>query len=85
MYQAKYAKRSQKQLKDLPRNEQVKILAKISKILEEPRKFGVKLIDTKPPIYRMRVGEYRIFFELDIPTKTMMVTDVLRRTTQTYR
>lgn len=84
MYQPFFTKQFEKQLKKIPQKEQIKILDKISGVLSDPQKYSLRLIATKPPIYRLRVGEYRIFFTLDNP-KIMKIVDVLRRTTQTYR
>lgn len=85
MYKRTYNKRFIKQLKDFPQKEQLKIINKISAILNDPRKNSIKLINTNPPVYRLRVGNYRVFFELDNVLKIMKITDVKRRTTQTYR
>ena len=68
-----------------PKKEQVGILEKIESILENPRKFSIKLETTQPTVYRLRAGEYRIFFGLDDREKIMKIAKVERRTTQTYR
>jgi mRNA interferase RelE/StbE len=85
MYQPYFTKRFEKQIKKFPKKEQLKILDKISSILSDPRKPAIKLESTNPPVYRLRVGDYRVFFELDDEYKSMAITDTLRRTTQTYR
>lgn len=85
MYSPYYTKRFAKQLKKFPKKEQLKILDKISTATSDPRKFSTKLESTGPPVYKTRAGEYRIFFELDNKRKIMKITDVFRRTTQTYR
>lgn len=84
MYTLAYSKRFEKQIHKIPSKYQLLIIKDIIKCSKNPQKDSIKLIDTKPPIYRLRVGDYRIFFELDNSSKTMIVTDVLRRTTQTY-
>lgn len=85
MYQAGFTKRFKKQILKFPKREQLKILAKIEAALTNPRLSAIKLEDTSPPIYRMRSGEYRIFFEIDELKQIMEITDVKRRTTQTYK
>lgn len=85
MYKPVYSKRFEKQIQKFPKKEQLKILEKIIKCLENPRQYSIKLFTTQPPVYRLRVGEYRVFFELHNQTQIMIVTDVERRTTQTYR
>lgn len=85
MYQLYFSKRFLKQLHDLPDTEQQKVITKLSTLTSNPRAVSLKLLTTGPPIYRYRVGEYRLFFEIDEPTKEVLLTDILRRTTQTYR
>ena len=85
MYKPFYSKQFQKQIKAFPQKEQIKILKKVKNSLADPRQAGTKLITTKPPVYKFRAGEYRIFFELDNQTKTIIITSVVRRTTQTYQ
>lgn len=84
MYQPLFTKRFEKQIKKFPKKEQLKILEKVSNITPDPRLTSIKLESTKPPIYRLRVGEYRVFFEINDTLKIMKITDVKRRTTQTY-
>lgn len=84
MYKPIYSKRFEKQIRKFPQKEQIKIIEKISSILENPRLASIRIATIKPPVYRLRVGEYRVFFELNSQTNTMIVTDVERRTTQTY-
>lgn len=85
MYQPLLSKRFEKQIRKFPKKEQLKILNKISDTTPNPKRFSVKLESTKPPVYRLRAGEYRVFFELNNEKKIMKITDVERRTTQTYR
>lgn len=85
MYKPIYSNRFAKQIKKFPKKEQLKILHKITSVLDDPRSSSIKLETTRPPIYRLRTGEYRVFFELDNMASEMIITDVKRRTTQTYR
>ena len=85
MYQSRFTKRFEKQLKKFPVKQQNKILDRINEILSDPRKAATKLVSTTPPIYKLRVGEYRVFFELDDDLKIMQITDTERRTIQSYR
>ena len=85
MYQLIFSKKFLNQPRNLPDKEQDKILHKISELTANPRTVSLQLLGTKPPIYRFRIGEYRVFCELDESAKIVHITDVLRRTTQTYR
>ncbi|KKT81582.1 hypothetical protein A2617_04650 [Candidatus Daviesbacteria bacterium RIFOXYD1_FULL_41_10] len=85
MYHPVYTRNFEKEIKKIPKKEQIKILEKIESILENPRQFNIKLETTKPVVYRLRAGEYRIFFGLDDREKIIKIAKVTRRTTQTYR
>lgn len=85
MYKPVYSKRFGKQIQKFPEKERKRIIEKIIDCLSNPLQYSIKLETTKPPVYRLRAGEYRVFFELDNLTKTIIVTNVERRTTQTYR
>lgn len=84
IYKLDFSKKFLKQLKNLPPKEQDKILSKLPNLTSDPRAISLKLLTTKPPIYRFRIGEYRIFFEIDEPIKIIRITHTLRRTSQTY-
>lgn len=85
MYKLLFARQYEKQLKKIPKDEQVRIINKIEKISGNPRVYSIKLASIHPPIYKLRVGNYRVFFEIDDEKKMVIITDVRRRTTQTYR
>lgn len=84
MYRPIYSHHFEKELKKFPKKEQVKIIEKIESSLENPRKLSIKLEATNPAVYRLRAGEYRIFFGLDDEKKIMKIARVERRTSQTY-
>ena len=85
MYRPTYTRRFEKEIKKFPKKERIKIIEKIESILENPREFSIKLETTRPVVYRLRSGEYRIFFGLDDIEKIMKIIKVERRTTQIYR
>ena len=85
MYKPLYTRGFEKEIKKFPKREQDKILAKMESIVDDPRKYATKLETTKPPIYKLRVGEYRVFFGIDSINKTIDIIHTERRTTQTYR
>lgn len=85
MYRPVYSRRFAKEIKKFPQKEQIKIIQKIESALENPRQFSIKLETTNPAVYRLRAGEYRIFFGLDNIEKIMKIVKVERRTSQTYR
>lgn len=85
MFSLHYSPRAQKALKKFPKDYQRLILSKILVLKENPKPRGYDKITAKnPPLYRIRIGDYRIFYFIDEEIKQVIVVDIKRRTTQTY-
>lgn len=63
----------QKQLDDLPDDVCSRIVEKILSLAEQPRPLGVKKLKGFENEYRVRVGEYRIRYEIDDETSIVVV------------
>ncbi len=63
----------QKQLDDLPEDVRSRIVEKILSLAEQPRPLGVKKLKGFEKEYRVRVGEYRIRYEINDETSTVVV------------
>jgi mRNA interferase RelE/StbE len=72
-YEVLIPKPVQKQLNDLPEQIRDRILEKILSLAEEPRSSGVKKLQGFDNEYRIRVGNYRIRYEVDDKTSTVVV------------
>lgn len=85
MYRLIYSSKAEKSLKKIPQDYQRLVLKKtlILKENSKPRGFD-KIVAKNPPLYRIRVGDYRVFYFIDEESKTVIIADVVRRTTQTY-
>ncbi|MBH8555133.1 type II toxin-antitoxin system RelE/ParE family toxin [Nostocaceae cyanobacterium CENA357] len=64
MYQIELTKSATKQLNKLPINIKERIDARILDLAIEPRPDGVKKIKGDENSYRIRVGDYRIIYEI---------------------
>ena len=51
----------------------------------DPLDGDVKRLTNYPISYRRRVGNYRILFDLDQTSRTVLIHDVVRRSSTTYR
>lgn len=70
-YTLEISKRVRKDLADLPKDVQRRIVGKLDELLENPFSPGsIKLKGEES--YRVRVGDYRIVF--DVNTKTQVIT-----------
>jgi mRNA interferase RelE/StbE len=72
-YEVLIPKPVQKQLDNLPEQIRDRILEKILSLAEEPRPSGVKKLQGFDNEYRIRVGNYRIRYEVDDKTLTVVV------------
>lgn len=80
-----YSPRAQKALKKFPQDYQLLIAKKIVQLQEDSKPRGHDKIAAKdPPLYRIRVGDYRVFYFIDEELKEVIIVDIKRRTTQTY-
>ena len=63
-YRVEVARRALKVLSSLPRREQQRIRAAVDLLAEQPRPPGCVRIVGEPHAYRVRVGDYRIVYEV---------------------
>ena len=72
MYRVVISRTAEKQLKKLPGDIQRKIAAIIVSLEIEPRPYGSKKLSGTSSTYRIRVGDYRIIY--DIYVKEIVVS-----------
>lgn len=86
MYLINFSKETIKSLKRFPLKDQIRIKKVSEKIKHDP--FGLDIKKLGPPhktSHRIRTGSYRIFLDIDTTNKVILIVDIERRTTQTYR
>ncbi len=73
---------------------QTRIMEEVEKLADKPRPFGDKLFkQLKPPIqlyrftaqYRVRIGDYRVLYDVDELKKTVWVLALRKRGEGTYK
>ncbi|OCQ91976.1 addiction module toxin RelE [Nostoc sp. MBR 210] len=64
IYQIEITTRAAKQLKKLPEDIKVKIEEKIQELSNNPRPNGVVKLEGEEDTYRVRLGKYRILYEI---------------------
>ena len=69
----------QKDLDSFPDDQVVYILRRLSILAENPRPFGVQKLSTNQEQYRIRVGRYRILFEIDDSRHTVQIFRIKHR------
>jgi mRNA interferase RelE/StbE len=53
-----------RQFKDLPKRVQVRLKSKIDALSENPRPLGVEKLKGEDDLYRIRVGDYRVIYQV---------------------
>jgi mRNA interferase RelE/StbE len=71
-------------LRRLPRDAQERLLARLEELAEEPRPRGVRRLAGPEQLYRVRVGDYRIIYEIRDRDLLLLVV-VLGHRREVYR
>ncbi|WP_375499095.1 type II toxin-antitoxin system RelE/ParE family toxin [uncultured Nostoc sp.] len=64
-YEVKFSRGAKKQFRKLPIDIQQRIQTKINDLAIEPRLNGIKKLQGDNNSYRVRVGDYRVVYEID--------------------
>ena len=78
-------KHATKELLRAPRPERERLLAALEALARDPFAGDVEPLKGQPNTFRRRVGNWRLFFDVDRSRRLVDVTDIVRRTTTTYR
>jgi mRNA interferase RelE/StbE len=63
-YRIEFAPLARRQIKQLPREVQKRIIERIEELASNPRPAGVKKLVSGENLYRVRVGEYRAVYQI---------------------
>jgi mRNA interferase RelE/StbE len=83
-YQIQFSKGAAKQIKKLPADIKERIDKKILDLAIEPRPNGVKKLQGDDNSYRIRVGDYRIIYEIEDDILLVTVIKIKHRN-EVYR
>ncbi|MEW6261856.1 MAG: type II toxin-antitoxin system RelE/ParE family toxin [Thermodesulfobacteriota bacterium] len=84
MYQVHWSKRAWKRLKKVPQSDQAAIYQAVTELRHWPECKKVKALRGRSG-YRLRVGRYRVIFEVKVSVKIISVQDVGKRDERTYK
>lgn len=79
MYEILFESKAEKELLELPKEILRKIDTKIQQLKENPRPPGIKKLAGKIEGWRMRVGDYRILYQIDDENKLVKVYRIKHR------
>ncbi|MBD2298088.1 type II toxin-antitoxin system RelE/ParE family toxin [Nostoc sp. FACHB-87] len=78
-YEVKFTKSARKSFKKLSPEVQERIQIKIDELVIEPRPNGVKKLKGEENLYRIRVGDYRVIYEIFDDVLLVSVVEVGHR------
>lgn len=78
------AKSAQKSLANFPTKDQQRILAALELMGTNPFMGDIVRLKGEPKTWRRRVGNYRIFFDVDPIFRIVDIVEITRRTSTTY-
>jgi mRNA interferase RelE/StbE len=77
-YRIKIKKSAQKEIKNLPQQDLKRVITKIQQLAQNPRMLDSKKL-TSQEQYRVRVGQYRILYEIHDEVLLVVVVRVANR------
>lgn len=84
-WEFKIAKKAGKQTKKFPKNDLRRISESIEELGEDPYNGDIQKMSGEENVWRKRVGNYRILYEIIFEEKIIFIFSVERRTTTTYK
>lgn len=80
MFDIKYSRQAVKFLKSLDKKLVLRILSKIEKLKEEPIQHDSKMVEGYgEKLFRVRVGDYRILYEVDYKKNLIGIVKIDKR------
>ena len=84
MYKITWAVKALKQLKRIDKPQQKKIVLGVRQLMEWPECRNVKALEKHKYDYRLRIGRYRVFFNIEADLKITRIEEVKKRNGRTY-
>ncbi len=81
----KIAKKISKQIKRFPKKDKDRIFVIFEQMASNPYSGDIEKIEGEESLWRRRIGNYRISYDVYPKQKIIDVVDAQRRTTTTYR
>ena len=83
-YSVEFKRSAMRQLKRLPKNIQRRIADAVDRLADNPRPHGYIQMETDDILYRIRVGDYRIIYEI-IDNKLVVLVIRIGHRREVYR
>ena len=83
-YRVELAPAAQRDLRRLPREVQVRLATPIQTLAEDPRPAGARKLRGEERTWRIRVGPYRVVYDIHDDRSLVVILKVARRRETTY-
>ena len=83
-YKIEFQKSAAKTFRRLDKTTTEKVRKAIDKLAENPRPFGYKKLVDEEDLYRIRVGNYRVIYEIHDRVLVIVILRLARRNEDTY-
>ena len=75
-----YGKQALKECRRLPSGLKTRIDEAVTRLADDPRPHGsIKLVDAKPDTWRLRVGDWRITYQIDDASEAIVIMHINHR------
>jgi mRNA interferase RelE/StbE len=78
-YQGEFARSATKDLRKVDRNRIPQILERIASLAEDPRPTGCRKLTGSEPTFRIRVGDYRVTYEVEDDKLLVLIVRIRHR------
>jgi len=78
-YRIEFKPSAAKEFSQLPKNIQKRIAAKVNTLADNPRPRGVEKLEGRENRYRIRVGDYRVIYEIHDEVLLVLVVRIGHR------
>ncbi|MCB8777511.1 type II toxin-antitoxin system RelE/ParE family toxin [Planktothrix agardhii 1032] len=79
MYRIQFSKKAQRQFQALPQLVQEQLQPKIDALSINPRPFGIKALQGRKGLLRLRAGDYRVIYQLEDDLLIVLIVEVGHR------
>ena len=83
-YSITFARSARRELQRLPSSVAKRILERIEALTETPRPRGCRKLRGSGDLWRIRIGDYRVVYEVD-DERTLIDINVVRHRSEAYR
>lgn len=78
-YKIEFSRSAERQFRALPKSVQVKLTPKIDALSDDPRPRKSKKLESELDLYRIRVGDYRVIYQVQDKALLVLVVKVADR------